>query len=329
VPGFSVVIAAYQATGTIAAAIESVLDQVPPPLEVIVADDGSSDDIAGALALFGDSVTLLRGEHRGEAAAKNRGFGAARGEFVVLLDADDVYLPGRLEALGRLAAARPDLDLLTTDANLEVGGQIVGRCYHAGNRFAIDDQRRAIIERNFIFGLAAIRRERLLAIGGFDEGIAFTADWDCWIRLVLGGSNAGMVDEPLASYRLHESAMSAGRLDMYRGRVQTLCKTRQHPSLTDSEREVVELGIATEERRAAREALDVDVASGDGGARRRAWLVLRDRGQPARSRVKAGVAYLMPGVVGMLVRRERRHTWVGVGDRRLARGAGGGSASTG
>jgi len=319
VPRFSVVIAAYQAAGTITEAVESALAQEPPPLEVIVADDGSTDDIEGALARFGDRVALLRGEHSGEAAAKNRAFRAARGEFVVILDADDVYLPGRIDALGRLASARPDLDLLTTDASFEADGIVIGRCYHAGNSFAIDDQRRAIIERNFIFGLAAIRREALLAIGGFDESIAFTADWDCWIRLVLGGARAGLVDAPLASYRLHERAMSAGRLDMYRGRVQTLSKTRSHPSLSAAERAAVDRGIAAEERRVSREELEVALASSTPGARRTARAVASDRGQPARSRIKAGMAFVAPALVGALIRRERRYAWVGVGDLRLPR----------
>ncbi len=319
VPGFSVVMAAYQAAGTIGEAVESALSQQPPPVEVVVADDGSTDDIEGALASFGDRVLLLRGAHRGEGAAKNRAFAAASGDFVVLLDADDVYLPGRIEALGSLASARPDLDLLTTDANLEYAGRVIGRCYHAGNRFAIDEQRSAIIARNFVFGLAAIRRERLLSIGGFDEAIPFTADWDCWIRLLVGGARAGLVDEPLASYRLHESAMSAGRLDMYRGRVRTLRKTRENPALTDAEREIVERGIVAEEARVAREALDDAVAHRSGGGRRLAWRVLRDDSQPSRSRAKAGLAMLVPSAVGRLVRRKRRHTWVGVGDLRLPR----------
>ena len=328
-PGFSVVIAAYQASGTIADAVASALDQVPPPVEVIVADDGSTDDIEGALAPFGEKVTLLRGEHRGEAAAKTRGARAASGEFVVLLDADDVYLPGRIEALGRLAARRPDLDLLTTDANMEVEGRVIGRCYHAGHRFAIDDQRRAILERNFVFGLAAIRREALLAAGGFDESIRYTTDWECWIRLILGGSRAGLVDEPLATYRLHESAMSASRLEMYRGRVQTLRKAREHPSLSPAEREIAELVMAQEERRAAREALDVALASRERGVRRLARAVLTDGGQPRRSRVKAAAVIVLPWAVGAIVRRERRSEWVGVGDMRIPRARAGATGASG
>jgi len=319
VPGFSVVIAAYQAAGSIAEAVESALAQEPAPVEVIVADDGSTDGIEDALAAFDGRVSLLRGEHGGESTAKNRGFAAARGEFVAVLDADDVYLPGRIAALGRLASARPDLALLTTDANLEVDGRIIGRCYHAGNRFAIDDQRAAIIERNFVFSHAAIRREALLAIGGFDEGILYTADWDCWIRLVLGGARMGLVDEPLASYRMHESAMSARRLEMYQGRVQTLRKTRAHPSLTAAERAVVDAAIAEEERRVAREALKVALADADRASRHLALDVARDSRQPMSSRVRAGVAAIAPGAAGRVVRRERRRAWIGVGDLRIPR----------
>src|SRR5206468_2811881 len=79
-------------------------------------------------------------------------------DFVAILDADDVYFPERLEALGELAAARPDLDILTSDAYLELNGRRIRRCYEGGWTFEVEDQRRAILERNFIFGLAAVRR---------------------------------------------------------------------------------------------------------------------------------------------------------------------------
>ena len=60
----------------------------------------------------------------------------------------------------------------------------------------VDDQRRAILQQNFIFGLAAVRRELLLAHGGFDESILWTTDWDLWLRLILAGARAGCVAEP-------------------------------------------------------------------------------------------------------------------------------------
>ena len=134
---------------------------------------------------------LLRQENGGEAAAKTAAARAARGEFVAFLDADDVYLPERLEALAELATARPDLDVLTTDAIVEVDGEAVRRCYEESWTFEVDDQRGAILERNFVFGLAAVRRELLLAAGGFDRSLRHATDWDLWLRLILAGRGSG------------------------------------------------------------------------------------------------------------------------------------------
>ncbi len=106
-PTFSVVIAAYQAAEFIGNAIESALAQEPPPLEVIVSDDGSTDDLAAAAARFGDAVRLIRIEHGGKAAAKNAGAAVARGDFLAFLDADDRYLPGRLKAIAAAIEREP------------------------------------------------------------------------------------------------------------------------------------------------------------------------------------------------------------------------------
>lgn len=180
-PTFSVVVAAYQSADVIANALESALNQTAPPRELIVCDDGSTDELEAAISPYRDRILFLRNEHGGEASAKNAGMRAARGDFVAILDADDVYLPERLEALGELAHARPDLDILTTDAYLEVDGRRLRRCYAAGWRFETEDQRRGILERNFVFGHAAVRRDLLLAHDGFDESILWTTDWECWI----------------------------------------------------------------------------------------------------------------------------------------------------
>src|SRR3989442_7824474 len=114
VPSFSIVIPAYQATAYIGRAVESVLAQTLPPIEIIVSDDGSTDDLAGALAPYGDRIQVVRGPNGGLPVARNRGFRAASGEFVANLDADDVLYPEWFEAVGGLAATRPHLHILTT-----------------------------------------------------------------------------------------------------------------------------------------------------------------------------------------------------------------------
>jgi glycosyltransferase involved in cell wall biosynthesis len=85
--------------GVVGDAIESVLAQTVPPCEVIVCNDGSTDDLHRALAPFASNVCVIDKENGGEASAKNAGIRAASGDFVAILDADDVFLPRRLEAI--------------------------------------------------------------------------------------------------------------------------------------------------------------------------------------------------------------------------------------
>src|SRR4029453_9517618 len=122
----------------------------------------------------------------------------AKGDFVAILDADDVYLPENLEALSQLAQTRPDLDILTTDALIVANGVPVRHVYDDSWHFEVKDQRAAILQRNFILGLAAVRRQRLLEHGGFDESIRWTTDWDLWLRMILSGPAAGCVGAPPA-----------------------------------------------------------------------------------------------------------------------------------
>ena len=229
----SVVVAAYQAWSTIAEALHSVRSQTISPLEIVVCDDGSTDGTADRARSVAGEVRIVSQGNAGEAAAKNAAVAAARGEFVVVLDADDVWLPRRLEALTWLATRRADLDILVTDAFIEVGGTRVRNAYHPGWPFAVDDQRRAILERNFILGMAAVRRSRWLEIGGFDERLTHTADWEFWQRLVLDGSRVGLVDAPLARYRLSPEGMSSQRDELVRNRVLVLERVLARSDLSD------------------------------------------------------------------------------------------------
>ncbi len=95
-PTLSVVIAAFDVADTIGEAIESVLRQTLRPHEIVVCDDGSNDDIEAAIEPYRDRIVFVRKAHGGEASAKNAAAAAASGEFVAILDADDVFLPTRL-----------------------------------------------------------------------------------------------------------------------------------------------------------------------------------------------------------------------------------------
>ena len=141
-PTFSILVAAYQVADVIGEALESAFGQTHPALEVIVCDDGSTDDLERALEPHRGRIVLTRKENGGEGSAKNTAAQLANGDYLVILDADDRYLPRRLEALAHLARTRPDLDLLTTDAYLEAYGTIVRRCYASGRKCSSAETRR-------------------------------------------------------------------------------------------------------------------------------------------------------------------------------------------
>ena len=233
-PTFSVVIPAYQAAPYVADAVRSALEQTLEAHEVIVCDDGSTDDLDTALRPFVDRLTLLHRPHRGVAAARNAAVDAASGEFVVMLDADDVFERERLAALNELAGAKPDLDILATDLWYEEAG-VRTRRYYELIEFPRESQRLAILESCFV-ACPALRRSRVLEVGGFDESLALGEDWDLFIRMVLAGSRAGLVDRPLLRYRMRPGSATADRPRALAARVAVLQKTRLQQRLTADER---------------------------------------------------------------------------------------------
>lgn len=318
-PTFSILIAAYQVAECIGGAVESALNQTVPAHEVITCDDGSTDELGTALVPFRERIQLIRKENGGEASAKNAAARAASGEFVLFLDADDAYLPERVEALGQLAMERPDLDILTTDAYLESSGEIVRRVYTSGWTFETANQRRVILQRNFVFGHAAVRRKLFIESGGFDEMISHTTDWDYWIRLVLDGSMVGAVLEPLSLYRVREQSLSADRAGMLRGGIQTMSKALHDPNLREEELAVVKDTIRQLEHRLAplrlREALQAESPE----ARRLALRLVLGSSASVRTRLKAGLAAVAPGLAQRWISRREAREWVGAGGTTVTR----------
>jgi glycosyltransferase involved in cell wall biosynthesis len=313
-PSFSVVIAAYEAEDTIAEAVESALSQTEPPLEVIVCDDGSTDGTARALASYHDRIVYLRKENGGAASALNTAFRATGGDYVVVLDSDDVFLPRRLEALSEVLVARPDLDILTTDAYIEVNGRVLRRVYTKGWRFDSDDQRAAILRRNFVFGHVAVRRSRVEKADGWDESFRITYDWDLWVRLVLAGARVGLVATPLSRYRVGAQSLSASRLALAHECVLVLEKTETNPNLTNAERSVLAESLADFRRRLQRLELAEALVAGASDVRHRAVSIMTDSGFRGRTRAKAAAVAVAPRLASRLARRRRRRAWVGAGE---------------
>lgn len=319
VPTFSIVIPAYQAASFVVRAVESALAQTTPALEIIVSDDGSTDDLGETLEPYRDRVKVVQGPHAGPPTARNRGFRAASGDFVANLDADDVLYPDWLEALAELAVERPDLDVLITDSFLVHDGKPLRRCYSKGWVFPTDDQRRRILQRSFVTNIAAVRRTRFLDIGGFDESIPWCDDWDFWLRLILDGSRAGCVDEPLAEYTVRPESISARRGDVLRGSVRLLEKAEAEQNLELRELEDLALSLAKKRRELARLELQEALARRDPHARRHVLVAALDSGYGSLTRLKMTVSAAVPGLAYRLLQRRNERAWVGAGGARVKR----------
>ncbi|HWL42407.1 MAG TPA: glycosyltransferase [Ilumatobacter sp.] len=315
---FSVVIPAYQAEATVRTSVESALDQVPPPAEVIVVDDGSTDGTAAVLAEFGDRIRVITQPNGGEASARNTGLAAATCEWIAYLDADDWFLPGRLAAISELIIERPTLDLVTTDELLVSEGDIIARGYSDQWTFAHSDQRREILRRNFVIH-GVVRAAALRAVGGFEESIDRATDWAAWIKLILAGGQVGAVARPLACYRMLPTSLSADRLGMARGGLRALRVAEARPELSDAEREVLVASIRGQESLIHREELSLALERGTDDRRRRARAVLLDSGSPPGARAKAAAVVVAPSLAGWMQRRRSRGTHVGTAGRPVAR----------
>jgi GT2 family glycosyltransferase len=299
---FAIVITAYEAADTVAAAVDSALAQTRPAEEVIVVDDGSNDDLAGALAPYEGRIEVVHRPNGGGAAARNTGWRAANSDFMAVLDADDAYHPRRLEAIAELAAREPDRDLLTTDARLLAGGEPAGT-FATFTPFVQEGQRTAIFWTCFVGGWPAVRLSRLESIGGFDEQMRIAYDWDCWLRCILDGARAGFVEEPYYDYVLHQGSLSASRAPSLWERARLLEKARDNPSLRVEERPELERAVRMHRSRAV--DAETQAALYLGGQRSKlAGLAVAGRVEP-RARLGAALGFLAPPLARRLVQKER------------------------
>lgn len=195
-PSIAVIMPVYNRAAMVRRAIDSVLDQDFTDFELIVVDDGSTDDTCDVVTAVGDPrVTLLRAErNQGSNAARNRGINAARAELIAFLDSDDVFLPNKLGFIVRRFRQNPDLDVLLDSFTKE---------YPAGNHRKAAQRQNPVIDTTADFVRAlfnrqlwkatsaiSIRRETALRAGMFDETLKRRQDFDFLIRASAVGQCA-------------------------------------------------------------------------------------------------------------------------------------------
>jgi glycosyltransferase involved in cell wall biosynthesis len=207
-PTVSVLIPAYNASRFIAEAIQSVLAQTFPATEVIVVDDGSTDDTAEIVARFGGRVSCSRQTNLGVALARNHAIRRARGEYIAFLDADDVWLPHKLEKQLSLFRGAPDLGAvgcgcwITDDHLRKIKERLPGE---AGLRALILGT-----DNGGLFGSTIVAPRAVLEkVGLFDPRLSTSADWDLATR-IAEHYPVSFVAEALLLYRQHGANMHRG-----------------------------------------------------------------------------------------------------------------------
>lgn len=235
-PMFSVIIAVYNGGATLARAIDSVLAQSYPPLEIIVIDDGSTDNTADVARGYGGPVRYFYQRNAGVSAARNAGARYAQGEWLAFLDADDWYYSDRLLRHADWIGRDPELDFLTGDfeyqqpngtfigrsmEKTQAGRALLARAGDSAEAVMTGDVLPLFIEQHFgDTHTLSLRKVTFLELGGYPQGIAVCEDVNLLIRLVARSRRVGVICKPMAVYLIHDASVT--RSDPLRAQRQTL-----------------------------------------------------------------------------------------------------------
>jgi glycosyltransferase involved in cell wall biosynthesis len=230
-PRVSIMIPTYNYGHFLGEAIQSVLDQTFQDFEIIVVDDGSTDNTKEVVSNFKDPrIRYIYQEHRGASAAQNVAIRASKGEYFTGLGADDLYLPRNLELKVKLLDSRPDVGMVCSDALSIDGhtGAIYNGLWHGpGAQYsdfnpvrAVEQPLKELIHDGCIFLVQAslIRRQVFDVIGYFDETLPSSEDWDLVIRIVQH-FRIEIIDTVLVKLRRHSANLSVDPEKMYLGAV--------------------------------------------------------------------------------------------------------------
>ncbi len=247
-PSVSVVVPAYNCAAYLPAALESILSQSLPALEVIVVDDGSRDDTPRVVRPYLDRITYLRQENKGLPAARNAGIRASVGEFVALLDADDAWMPNKLE-LQMPLFADPEVGIVYSDFSVTYADGRFLDSYLRDRPLASEgDVVENYIRSRFLFpSTMVLRRSILDECGLFDEEMFAAEDIELFARMCLR-CKVARVNKPLMlrTEGIHNITANVNKLNDYTILALEKILARE-PALGSSVRKVIhqELGKQT------------------------------------------------------------------------------------
>jgi glycosyltransferase involved in cell wall biosynthesis len=206
-PKISVIIPSYNSAIYLPEAIESVLAQTYKDFEIIVIDDGSTDNTKDVVKPYLDRITFLKGPNGGPCKARNRGIRKSSGEFVAFLDADDIWYPDKLECQMAVFSKNPNYDMVHSDASYsrtytskeDRTWYSIKKCVKVGWVFS-----ELLSECFIILSSVIVKRKSLERARLFDEHVERWHGYDLYLRIAVE-SQIGLVNKPLFFRRIHES----------------------------------------------------------------------------------------------------------------------------
>lgn len=205
----SVIMPTYNAVSTIRESIESILAQTYPNFELIIIDDGSIDGTQEIVREFNDSrIFYFYQKNKGVAIARNAGLRRARGEFVTFLDADDTYLPKKLEYQINFLSSHPEYDIAYCGMIHFSSVRPSKTMYHRGP-FPSGDIFPQLITRFFCqLNTVLIPKKIFEHVGYFDENFRDSEEWDLLIRIARAGYRFGYLEERLVKIKMDDASLS-------------------------------------------------------------------------------------------------------------------------
>ena len=217
-PLISVIIPAFNAAPTLAESLRSVQAQTFKNFEVIIVDDGSTDETADISRHFcaqDARFTIISQANGGPSVARNTALDVARGGWIAFQDADDVWFPAKLDKQIELARQHPDANLIYTNLYFWDGARDLYPGYKLHKPLPDGDMMRTLIFRDlYLTSSLLVRREALAAVGPFDPELRLSQDWDLRLRLGENGLNARGVREPMVRYRRWTGSNTMRRMEV-------------------------------------------------------------------------------------------------------------------
>ena len=227
-PLVSVVMAAYNAERYITESVNTVLAQTYPHWELIIVNDGSTDSTPAIAQEYSESdsrIMVLTQPNQGLGPARNAGIRQAKGDWLVFLDADDLWDPKILEKQISVSERYPDVDVIFTDGWIFNNDDLnETRPYPTiSGYFSAEEMYRLEYETNYIpVQTAMVSRKMVRKIGLQQVIVRCCEDWDYWLRVARAGGNFYGIDEKLFYYRRHDSNMSNNVLQMLYAKLSVL-----------------------------------------------------------------------------------------------------------